>query len=351
MNTDIFRGQVLQDVMPQKVDLLDKKILYILSRNCRISNTALAKSLKLSREVVAYRISQLRKRKIITGFLTLLDPRKLGFMTFNVLLKLVKVTHEEKMIEDLISREEITILSACSGRYDLAFDVTTRSLEEFEAFINNFLQEHASAVREYVILNFLREDPAGNMMIFDEPSSELLQEMNIAERKGSAFAKEFGERDKLKPYNGVIKIDDTDRQILSLLKFNARATLKEISDQVRVAPNSVKLRMGNLVSQGVIKSFTPLVSFSALGHQWFTVFLNLVGVKDSRLYSYAEQHNNIEWCVKCIGQWNYQLSIFARDNKEFHRVLNEVRDEFKEGINYYDSILIFNQYKFEPRVE
>jgi hypothetical protein len=69
-----------------------------------------------------------------------------------------------------------------------------------------------------------------------------------------------------------------------------------------------------------------------------------------RFVTYLRQHSNILWYIKFSGRWNYQFSIFAKDNTEFNRILNEIRTEFSENIISYDSIIVFNQFKFVHRV-
>jgi Lrp/AsnC family leucine-responsive transcriptional regulator len=344
MKTSNFMGQVLQDIVPQKIDLIDRKILYMLSSNCRISNTAIAKALKIKREVVAYRIRNLISRKIITGFFTLMDSRKLGFMIFNVYVKLSRFAEEEEIIKELVKKKEVTIVSMCGGEFDLYFYVTTRTLEEFNKMLNDFLQKYHPVIQEYVVHNFMHEYPAGNNVLFEDFAEEAKNVPKVVETKGSTFQKEFKQPKK------EAKISEIDKKILSILKFNARITLKDIAKKAGITSNAVKSRIGNLVSGGVIKAFIPLISFSALGYQWYMVFLNLSGLNENKLHSYITQHQNIEWCIRCVGAWNCQLSVFAKNNKEFHKVLNEIRDSFSENITYFNSILIFNQFKFESRV-
>jgi DNA-binding Lrp family transcriptional regulator len=93
-----FKGEVLEDVMEQKIDLVDRRILYLLSNNCRISDTAIAKTLRTSREVISYRVKQLMAKKLISGFATLMDPKKLGFVVYTIFIKLGKIKDEIKII-------------------------------------------------------------------------------------------------------------------------------------------------------------------------------------------------------------------------------------------------------------
>ena len=61
-----------------KLDLTDRKILTELDKNCRISNSVLARKVNKSREAMKYRIKQLQQKGILTGFITSINPNKLG---------------------------------------------------------------------------------------------------------------------------------------------------------------------------------------------------------------------------------------------------------------------------------
>ena len=75
------------------LDLTDRKIMYLLAHNARLSSTALAKKLQLKRETVAYRIKRLEEQDFLHGYLTLLDTRKLGFKNYMVYLNFKTFKH------------------------------------------------------------------------------------------------------------------------------------------------------------------------------------------------------------------------------------------------------------------
>src|SRR3989338_9401358 len=79
-----------------KIDLIDRKLIAELDKNCRISNTQLAKKLRKSREVVAYRVQKLEERGIITGFISSINPTKFGQFMFKVYLKLENLPSERE---------------------------------------------------------------------------------------------------------------------------------------------------------------------------------------------------------------------------------------------------------------
>ena len=60
-------------------------------------------------------------------------------------------------------------------------------------------------------------------------------------------------------------IDETDRQILSILQQNARTSNAEIARQVSMAPSAVLERIRRLESRGVIQGYEARISPEALG--------------------------------------------------------------------------------------
>ena len=91
-----------------KIDLYDKKILYELDKNSAISISELSKILRKSKQFVSYRIKQLEKASIITGYNAIIDMSKLGFFTFRCYFKFQQMTTEdgEKFV-DYINQEEV----------------------------------------------------------------------------------------------------------------------------------------------------------------------------------------------------------------------------------------------------
>ena len=60
-------------------------------------------------------------------------------------------------------------------------------------------------------------------------------------------------------------IDETDRQILSILQQNARTSNAEIARQVAMAPSAVLERIRRLEARGVIQGYEARINPEALG--------------------------------------------------------------------------------------
>ena len=77
-----------------KLDVKDRKILSELDMDARQPLSTIAKKVRLSREVVSYRIKQLEKKGIIEGFYTAIDTSKLGYLYCRMLFKYRNISPE-----------------------------------------------------------------------------------------------------------------------------------------------------------------------------------------------------------------------------------------------------------------
>ncbi len=327
-----------------KLDLVDKKILYILHQNARYSNTAIAKKLRLKRETVAYRIKRMMESNFLYGNLTLLDHRRLGLRNYLIYIKLKTLSDEKKLIDFLFDFDQITRLKNCSGSYDIQILASVRQEEEFVQLLDNIIDDYHHVIHGYDILEILEEDFLGLDFIL---RGEECSQLNISERKGSTFQKEF---EASKGDHSQVKLDRKDKEILELLKLEAAASIRHISEKVNLAPVAVDNRIKKMILSGVIKRFMPLASLSQMGYQWWKVFFKFKHLNKEKFFTFLKYHSNVVWYIKMIGRWDYHLSVFARDNADFHRIIDEIRTEFSENIISYDSIIIFNQFKYVQKV-
>ena len=65
-----------------KLDNKDKEILRLLNDNARLTSKFIGSSTNISREVADYRIKRLTKTGLISGYITLIDDRKLGHQAY-----------------------------------------------------------------------------------------------------------------------------------------------------------------------------------------------------------------------------------------------------------------------------
>ena len=330
-----------------KLDAIDKKILYFLRVNARFSNSFIASQLNLKRETVSYRVRRMEELNFIQGYSTVIDPTRIGLKNHIILIKLKSFKFEKDILNYLVTLKEVTRLHNCSGSFDIQVSCTTKHDEEFNQFFNTLINQFHDAISNYEILSVIKEGFMEPTFFIDK---DTINRLNLLERKGSSFQKDIN----LQPTHsllGLISLTNEDKQILRELRLNARISITELSAKTGLVPATVDSKIKKLIQSGVIKSFYAIPAFSMLGYQWYRLFFRVKNLEEKRFLTFLKFKSNASWFMSTIGKWNYLVAIFAKDNVEFYKILDEIRTEFTDNILNYDSIIIFNRFKDVQRIE
>lgn len=120
-------------------------------------------------------------------------------------------------------------------------------------------------------------------------------------------------------------IDETDRQILSILQQNARTSNAEIARQVEMAPSAVLERIRRLESRGVIQGYEARINPEALG----LGVLAFVFVRSTDFDGEAKTAELLAGIPEVLeahhiaGEDCFLLKVRARDAKTLGRLLRE----------------------------
>ena len=342
MNAGEFIGQLAVKVKQEKVDALDKKILYLLSLNARISNTSIAGHLKLSREVVTYRIKRMQDIGVLHGYLTLVNSQKAGLHSQTIGLKLHTPIKTEDVITHLHTLPGVTKITHSGGMFDILLTIMGENLESCYDKFQDVLAEHGHKVKQYHIYTKLEQDFIGLKMLIPEPKEQKYLE-KIQEKKGSAFQKSFQQQ---KNIGGKIEIEPIDRNILAVLQHDARIPLTDLANKCNISVFQIQNRMQRMIQQGIIQKFIPYISLAHFGLQFNVVFLNVKKEAETKFKTLVEQHPYIVWRSKHLGLHNYKLSLFVRNNAHLSDILQEMCTEFGENISHIESLPVFKSPKY-----
>ena len=328
-----------------KLDVKDIRIFNALFENGRYPYSTIAKKVKISRELVTYRIKRLLNNKIINGFVTVINQKVLGYLKYDIYLRFQKM-HEEKeqeIIQQLKQNKSIVWIATVGGNYDLALQISVKSIDKFDKILTQVLTICGDYINTYTIMNVLHENSIP-MNLFGEK----LEYSKYTGKPDGSFKKEI-DKSKYPLSENAIKIDNKDRAILRILATDARASLMDISAKVDLSANAVNYRIKKLIEQGVITGFLATPSFPLLGLDWDFILLkfkNFTQENEKKFLYYLKQHPYICYSSKLVGNWNYQISIASKDPMHLRKILMELRDVFKDTLHEYETIRIFNQHKF-----
>src|SRR3989338_1774328 len=144
-NNEVFLGHMIAGTSGHSLtlDTIDKKILLELSLNARAPYTSIAKHIGISREQVTYRIERLLQKEILTGTLTLINPRVFNARIYELYLRIKSLTTERKqeLTAYFVQHPKTQWVATCGCSYDYALTLLCTTLEEFDDTLSS-IKEH-----------------------------------------------------------------------------------------------------------------------------------------------------------------------------------------------------------------
>jgi DNA-binding Lrp family transcriptional regulator len=122
-------------------------------------------------------------------------------------------------------------------------------------------------------------------------------------------------------------IDGTDRQIVALLRQNARRSYKDIGRHVHLSAPAVKRRVDRLERDGVIRGYTATVDPPAFGwHAEAFVDLYCEGSMPGEAIKRAvEGEPGVVSAHTVAGEASAMLHVMAEDTKGLESALERIR--------------------------
>jgi len=122
-------------------------------------------------------------------------------------------------------------------------------------------------------------------------------------------------------------IDATDREIIDLLRADARRTLADVAERVSLSAPAVKRRVDRLERDGVIKGYTVLVDHALLGRplQAFTELRFAGNLPVDQIAHIAEGIPEVQTIFTTAGDPDALAWIRVRDVDDLKRVIDLLR--------------------------
>jgi DNA-binding Lrp family transcriptional regulator len=125
-----------------------------------------------------------------------------------------------------------------------------------------------------------------------------------------------------------LRIDETDRQIIALLRADARRSFQDIGSRVALSAPAVKRRVDRLHREGVLKGYTALVDPRRFGWQTQAIVeLTTEGrFSGADIHAAIAGHPEVAAAYTVAGQASAILVVRAEDTVHLERVLERLRE-------------------------
>jgi len=147
------------DIIDNKLDELDKKILNNLTQNARISLVELARKTKSTVDIIRSRMKKMEDKNIIMQYRIAIDHTKLGFDMFKafVFFNNLSEQDEKKLYEYAKQNDRILYLIRQLSAWDVEIEIMAESYEKFNRLMDDMRLKFADSMRNYEFV-LMRED-------------------------------------------------------------------------------------------------------------------------------------------------------------------------------------------------
>ncbi len=311
---------------PYKLDLKDWKILNELDLDSRQSDSQIAKKVRLSKQVVNYRIKKLIDEKIITSFVPHINIAKLGYRVYKVYLQFKSLTknEEENMWNYLVKQLNIVWVISCSGRWHLVFAIVAKEIEDFDKILTDFMDKYSKHISERTISVFNKATLRHRNWLLKEK----IKKLPIGWLVGGKTEDN--------------KLDETDKKILKILNEDAKIPIINIASKTKISSSLVIQRIKKLKDRGIIGAFKTGLNIEKLGMNYCKAFIyyqNKTSEKEQELLENVYFLPGILGVSQSIGPWDLEMEFEVKNYNDFHKIIKKLKNEFPLIANFETSYI------------
>lgn len=316
--------------MALELDLKDRKILFELDKDSRMSLSDLARKVRLSKEVVFHRLNNLVERKVILRFQAVSAAYRLGLTAYKIYLRLQDINKAEydELQKFLVDNKDIFWVGNCKGRWDLIIAVWAKSIEDFFSIHDSIQEKYSRFIQEKQLSVSRNMTQYNRRWMLD--SKDEVAEFDSGEKESQ------------------VKLDAEDQQILDLLTLNSREKIVDIAKKTGMASDKISYRIKKLEKEKIIRGYKCLFNIPLLGYSTcksFIFFKNMSAQKKARFIEYCKRNPSVINIVFTFAPWDLEIEFNVKNYEEFYQIMDSIKNEFKDVVNYYDSVLITSEPK------
>ena len=317
----------MERIAPLKPDKRDLQLLYLLDINGRMNYSELAKKTRLSKQVAQYRIKRLEQEGFIKGYFTMIDTSRLGYTTFRVYLKLSNIAPENRkeIVNYLKSQNNIWAVVLLAGKWDIALGIAVKDIYEFYSVWEKILADYLPQISDYKTSIY--------SPIYHYSKAYLIEQKDIS---------------KIRILGGHQKteFDQKDIQILIALSKDARISLLDLSEIVKMTPQAISHRIKQLEKKGIIQGYRAMIDVSKLGYEFYKAEIRLsVYDKIDLMLNFCHNHPNIYQVDKTIGGETLEVEFHVVSLQQMLSILEEFEKAFPKTIERFDYLTVLSEEK------
>jgi Lrp/AsnC family leucine-responsive transcriptional regulator len=151
-----------------------------------------------------------------------------------------------------------------------------------------------------------------------------------------------------------MKLDETDKKILSILQEDARITNVQLASNIGISPPAMLERVKRLEKNGIIKKYAALVDPQKVGKDTFAmVAVSLSHHQISSIDLFIKAINNLDEVLEChhvTGENDFLLKIAVNNIQEYEKFILEKFTGII-GVNKINTSFILSTFKYKTKLK
>ena len=320
----------------------DFRLLLELDRNCKTSFSGLSRKVKLSPQLISYKIKAYQDEGVISSFTSFMDYAFFGLLHFRVYFKVNYLSKEKfkNLLNFLYDYPGVVGLEECGGTYDLIAIFAALNPSEFNKRLKNLIAHHPVQLKNYVILT--------TIIGYYYPREYFLEGKDV--QSVQLFRDPSGSQVIIGGDRAFLNLSKKDKMLLSLLQNSARVSSVQLSRKVHLDPKTIRSRIRLLQERAIIKAFRPVINVQQIGFLVNKILLkyhNFSVEKEQELLTFCKFNPFLVEYIKVLGEWDLELTVETKTREEFQQVCFSIREKFEDIIADFVSFPLFNTHKKE----
>lgn len=321
-----------------ELDLVDKRILYHLSKNSRQSYKDVAKKIGKNHRFVQKKYMELAP--YIKRYMPVVGYQHLGYTTITFYIQLTgSIKNIDKIIESVKYLPEVNIIIKTQGGYDLIVGTLFKTTKDIYEGIKNIRRDFGDNIRVFDTLIHIGASYFGHRYLNPESEKKILD---------IPFTGDWTKEQK------VIHMNNNKNKILKVLATNANIRNDVIAQETGLNPIQVRKIIRDMEEERLIEEY----SFVPNSPDIYRIFVRLYNANEDVINKFRQfGYLNIETIqvVRTIGMYTLFYDIYAPNNFALMKWSNQLKKELgdyivEQKITNLWYIERFTYYHIDPKV-
>ena len=143
-----------------------------------------------------------------------------------------------------------------------------------------------------------------------------------------------------------VNIDKIDDDLLKILSSNARISIIELAEILKVSSTTIRYRVRKLEQIGVIRGYRIAIDPSLIGYKDFRIDVDLKDfTKRDIIFRYITRNPNLTYIFTSIGHADVQFHVRVEKLDDVHIIMSNLNAKFPDAIRDYKYVYIPKIYK------